>query len=332
MDWMIAVTGAAGFIGSNLAHRLAGEGVEDLLLVDRDLPESKVIHLAGLASFRFLGHRAFLEALEAGRVKPEAIFHLGACSDTTMQDWDFLKRNNLEYTRSLWNWCAREGRPLIYASSAATYGDGSRGFSDETPPWDLQPLNLYGKSKNEFDAWALREAEAGRPRPPAWAGVKFFNVYGPRESHKGRMASVVFHAYNQVLATGKVRLFRSTRPDLPDGGQMRDFVYVEDCLDHMLWLWKRPGTQGLFNSGTGTARTFNDLAAAVFAALGREPVIEYFDMPPDLAGRYQNFTRAEMEKIRKAGFRGSPTSLEEGVRRYVEWMEAKRRARLGKRG
>ncbi len=324
---MIAITGAAGFIGSNLAHRLAREGEEDLLLVDRDLPETKVVHLAGLGSFRYMGHERFLRALERGEVLPEAVFHLGACSDTTMRDWDYLARNNLEYTRSLWKWCAREGRPLVYASSAATYGDGSKGFSDETPPWELEPLNLYGKSKNDFDAWALREVEAGRPAPPTWAGVKFFNVYGPRESHKGRMASVVFHAYNQVLETGKVRLFKSARPGLADGDQARDFVFVEDCLDHLLWLWRKEGTWGLFNSGTGRARTFNDLAAAVFAALGREPVIEYFDMPADLAGRYQDFTRAEMEKIRRAGYDGKPTPLEEGVRRYVEWMEARREGR-----
>ena len=324
---MIAITGAAGFIGSNLAHRLAGEGVEDLLLVDRDLPEAKAVHLAGLGSFRYMGHERFLRALEKGEAEPEVIFHLGACSDTTIQDWEYLKRNNLEYTRSLWKWCAQAGRPFVYASSAATYGDGSRGFSDETPPWELEPLNLYGRSKNDFDAWALRESLAGRPEPPSWAGLKFFNVYGPRESHKGRMASVVFHAYNQVLSAGKVRLFKSTRPDLPDGGQMRDFVFVEDCLDHMLWLWRKGGVKGLFNSGTGRARTFNDLAGAVFAALGRDPVIEYFDMPADLAGRYQNYTQAEMEKIRKAGFEAEPTSLEEGVRRYVEWMEARRGGR-----
>ena len=324
---MIAITGAAGFIGSNLAHRLASLGEEDLLLVDQDLSETKVVHLAGLGSFRYMGHDRFLLALEKKEVDPKALFHMGACSDTIIRDWDYLRRNNLEYTRSLWNWCAREGKPLIYASSAATYGDGSKGFSDETPPWELEPLNLYGKSKNDFDAWALREVEAGRPAPPTWAGVKFFNVYGPRESHKGRMASVVFHAYNQALETGKVRLFKSTRPDLPDGGQMRDFVFVEDCLDHMLLLWRKEGVQGLFNSGTGEARTFNDLAAAVFAALGRDPVIEYFDMPADLAGRYQNFTRAEMEKLRKIGFSAEPVSLEEGVKRYVEWMEALREAR-----
>ena len=232
---MIAVTGAAGFIGSNLAHRLADDG-QDLLLVDDDLSAAKAPNLAGLASFRFLRHDRFVEALEAGRVDPDAIYHLGACSSTTETNWDYLVENNIDYTRRLWTWCARRERPFVYASSAATYGDGSRGFDDRTPPADLEPLNLYGRSKNDFDAWALDEIATGKPRPPRWAGMKFFNVYGPREAHKGRMASMVWHCRRQIQESGRVRLFRSNDPKYADGGQLRDFVHVGDCVGHMLWL------------------------------------------------------------------------------------------------
>jgi ADP-L-glycero-D-manno-heptose 6-epimerase len=334
---MIAVTGAAGFIGSNLAHRLAAEG-HPLLLVDHDITPAKAANLAGLARFAFSRHDHFLADLTAGRAEPDAIFHLGACSATTETNWDYLRRNNVEYTQSLWNWCAAKGKPFFYASSAATYGDGSRGFDDRTPPAELAPLNLYGKSKNDFDTWALAEVAAGRPRPPKWAGLKFFNVYGPREPHKGRMASVVYQTWRQVKATGGMKLFRSTDPQYADGGQLRDFVFVGDCVNHMLWLWRndasagtrglspaKPGFTaapcGLYNSGTGTPRTFFDLASAVFAALGLPPRISFIDMPADLAKQYQNFTRAEMSKLRAAGGTIPATALEDGVRETVRWLE-----------
>jgi ADP-L-glycero-D-manno-heptose 6-epimerase len=321
---MIAVTGAAGFIGSNLAHRLAAEGYP-LLLVDHDLTPEKGKNFAGLARFVFTRHDHFLDDLASGRVKPDAIFHLGACSATTETDWGYLSRNNVEYTRTLWQWCAATGTPLLYASSAATYGDGSRGFDDRTPPAELRPLNLYGRSKNDFDAWALAEVAAGRPAPPKWAGLKFFNVYGPRESHKGCMASVVYQTYRQVKATGEMKLFRSTDPRFPDGGQRRDFVFVGDCVNHLLWLWRhghaRLAPDGLYNSGTGTARTFLDLARAVFAALGLEPRVRFIDMPADLARQYQNFTRAEVTKLRAAGCEIPATALEDGVRQTVRWLE-----------
>lgn len=320
---MIAVTGAAGFIGSNLAHRLSGEGHE-LLLVDHDLTPAKAANLAGLPAFRFVRHDRFLARLACGAEKPDAVFHLGACSSTTETNWDYLRENNVEYSQHLWRWCAANRRPFVYASSAATYGDGSRGFDDRTPPAELTPLNLYGKSKNDFDAWALAEVSAGRSAPPVWAGMKFFNVYGPKEAHKGRMASMVWHAFRQAQATGEVKLFRSTHPDFPDGGQERDFVFVGDCVDHMLWLWRTPHTGGLFNSGTGTARTFHDLARAVFAAMDWPSVVRFIDMPADLAPQYQNHTRAVTEKLRTTGYSPEPTSLESGVAEYIRRLNPDR--------
>ena len=316
---MIAITGAAGFIGSNLAHRLAEDG-QELLLVDDDLSPEKAKNLARLAGFRFLRHDRFLLGLEAGRVNPTAIFHLGACSSTTETNWAYLAENNIEYPRRLWNWCSWRDRPLIYASSAATYGDGSLGFDDRTAPTDLKPLNLYGKSKNDFDAWVMAEVAAGRPAPPRWAGLKFFNVYGPREQHKGRMASMVWHCYQQIQETGRVRLFRSTDPAFADGGQLRDFVHVSDCVGHMLWLWRHDHPGGLYNSGTGTARSFLALAHAVFRALDRQPVIEFIEMPTDLVKQYQNYTQAIMTKLQSVGCGVLPTPLELGVFETVRFL------------
>lgn len=317
---MIAVTGAVGFIGSNLAHRLAREGHE-LLLVDHELVPAKAPNLAGLRGFRFLRHDHFLSALYRGEVEPDTVFHLGACSATTEQNWDYLAENNVRYTRTLWEWCARHGKPYLYASSAATYGDGSLGFDDRTHPTRLTPLNLYGKSKNDFDIWADAQVKAGEETPPRWAGLKFFNVYGPREIHKNRMASVVWQAYRQIRETGGMKLFRSTDARYADGGQLRDFVFVEDCVDHLLWLWRKPHAGGVFNSGTGRARSFLDLVKAVFAALELEPKIGFVDMPADLAKQYQNFTEATTSKLRETGYHAPPTSLEDGVRKYVEFLK-----------
>ena len=317
---MIAVTGAAGFIGSNLAHRLAAEG-HPLLLVDHELTPAKAANFVGLPRFAYSRHDHFLDDLAAGRVEPDAVFHLGACSSTTEANWDYLFRNNVEYTRRLWEWCTAKKKPLLYASSAATYGDGALGFDDTTAPRALRPLNLYGKSKNAFDVWAVAEAASGQPTPPKWAGLKFFNVYGPRESHKGRMASVVYHTHRQVKASGEMKLFRSTDPHIEDGCQRRDFVFVGDCVNHLLWLWQNESASGLYNSGSGAARTFLDLARGVFAALDLAPAISFTDMPRDLAGKYQNFTRAETAKLQAAGCTIPATALEDGVRETVRWLE-----------
>ena len=318
---MIAITGGLGFIGSNLAHHLAREGSE-LLLVDHPLTAQKLPNWVGLDRFRVMTHDRFLEALQGELRSLEGIFHLGACSATTQNDWAYLQLNNISYTRALWDWCALHDCPLIYASSAATYGDGSLGFDDNTPASQLQPLNLYGRSKNDFDIFALAEQAEGRPTPRKWHGMKFFNVYGPRENHKGRMASVVWQAWTQIRATGGMKLFRSTAPDIDDGGQIRDFIYVEDCIEHMLCLWQGRAGNGLYNSGTAMPRSFYELAFAVFTALDLEPEIGFIDMPTDLIGKYQNRTKAEMDKMWDAGYDLMPTSLEEGVHRTVEWLEA----------
>jgi len=309
---MIAVTGAAGFIGSNLAHRLARDG-HALLLVDHEVTPLKSPNLAGLTASAVVGHEQFLADIESARVSPDVIFHMGACSRTTETRWDYLVEMNIRYTQRLWRWCATHGKPLIYASSAATYGDGKIGFDDRTPPDCLSPLNLYGKSKNDFDKWALEQVAAGQPAPPRWAGMKFFNVYGPRELHKGSMASVVWQARKQILKTGVMRLFKSNDPTIKDGEQRRDFVFVGDCIDHMLWLWKNPAPNAIYNSGTGTARTFLDLIHAVFKGMGREPRITFIDMPAELSRQYQNYTQADMSKLRQAGFNMPPTPLEAGV-------------------
>lgn len=319
----LAITGAGGFIGANLAARLRDERAGQLLLVDDPPTLQRPNNLSEFSDCEQTGRLPFREAVEGDRLDLAAIFHLGAISDTTAADWNTLVENNIRYSQALWHYAARHQIPFLYASSGATYGNGSRGFSDRTPPEALQPLNLYGRSKNEFDRWALAEVKTRYPTPPRWAGLKFFNVYGPREGHKGRMASMVWHSYQQIQREGRVRLFRSTHPDYADGGQRRDFVHVDDCVDHMLWLWQHEHPGGLYNSATGSSRTFHELAEATFAALGREPEIEYIDMPVDIAPNYQNFTEAQMTKLRAAGYPRDALTLEQGVRRYVDWLRVK---------
>jgi ADP-L-glycero-D-manno-heptose 6-epimerase len=260
--------------------------------------------------------RAFL-----GRHPPvRAMFHMGAISATTETDGDLVAATNIALPQYLWDWCAEARVPFIYASSAATYGDGSQGFDDDLRPEALarlRPLNLYGWSKLAFDRRVAQMLALGRPRPPSWAGQRFFNVYGPNEHHKGRMASVVLHKFNQVMRGEEATLFASDREGIADGEQKRDFVHVEDCVAAMLWLEANPAASGLYNIGSGQARSFLDLTRAIYAALGRNAEIRFVPMPDDLKGKYQYFTEARMERLRGAGFAKPPVALEDGVARYV---------------
>jgi ADP-L-glycero-D-manno-heptose 6-epimerase len=316
---MILVTGGAGFIGSNLVHALSARG-EEVVVLDWLGEGQKWRNLAGAVLAALLPPERLAEALA---MRPRAVLHMGAISDTTVRDGDLVADSNLMLSLRLWEWCAEHGASFIYASSAATYGDGAQGFADEETPEALsmlRPLNLYGWSKHAFDRRVAQMLSLGRPRPPQWAGLKFFNVYGPHEGHKGRMASVVLHKFREISETGTARLFASDRAGIADGGQMRDFVHVDDCVAIALWLLDHPGVSGLFNCGTGTARSFADLARAVFTAMGREPRIEYVPMPEDLRGKYQYFTEAPMAKLRQSGFQPAPTGLEQGVASYVAWL------------
>jgi ADP-L-glycero-D-manno-heptose 6-epimerase len=319
---MIIVTGGAGFIGSNLVAALEQHGHHDLVVCDRLGHGEKWRNLAK----RELGAviapeelRAFL-ADQRWRGTVEAIFHLGAISSTTEPDADLVVRSNFTLTMQLWDWCAEQTVPFIYASSAATYGAGTAGFDDDSSVAGLarlRPLNSYGWSKHLVDRRVARLVESNAPRPPHWAGVKFFNVYGPNEGHKGDMMSLVAKLYPRALAGEKARLFRSHNPAYPDGGQLRDFIYVRDCVDVLLWLFEQPEVNGLFNIGTGKARSFADLAAATFRAIGREPVLEFVDTPIEIRDKYQYFTEARMERLRQAGYDKPFTTLEDGVADYV---------------
>ncbi|NYZ14131.1 ADP-glyceromanno-heptose 6-epimerase [Azospirillum sp. RWY-5-1] len=318
---MIVVTGGAGFIGSNLVAALEARGIVDVAVVDRFGSDDKWRNLAKRELAALVPPEEVMAFLDAHAAEVDVVFHLGAISATTERDVDLIVRNNVVLSMELWRWCAWRGARLIYASSAATYGGGEHGFVDDEQPDALamlRPLNAYGWSKHLFDRRVARAVVRGEPAPPQWAGLKFFNVYGPNERHKGDMMSVVAKLHPQ-LATGKgARLFKSHRPDYDHGGQLRDFIWVGDCVDVMLWLLDNPGVSGLFNVGTGRARSFRDLAEATFAALGRAPDIEYFDMPEELQGKYQYFTQADTGKLRAAGFDLPFTELEEGVRRYVQ--------------
>lgn len=316
---MILVTGGAGFIGSNLVQALSTRG-EEVVVLDRLGEGEKWRNLEGVVLAGLLPP----EALEAAlAMAPRAVVHLGAISATTATDGDAVVAANLTLSLRLWDWCAVARVPLIHASSAATYGDGAAGFADAEDVAGLarlRPLNLYGWSKHMFDRRVAQMLALGRPAPPQWAGLKFFNVYGPREAHKGPMASVVLHQWRAVMAGGPARLFASGRADVADGAQMRDFVWVGDAVAAILWLLDHPRVSGLFNLGSGQARSFAALAAALFAALGQAPRVAFVPMPPDLAGKYQYFTEAPMAKLRAAGFDAAPTPLEEGVRRYLAWL------------
>jgi ADP-L-glycero-D-manno-heptose 6-epimerase len=322
MRRMIVVTGGAGFIGSNIVSRLCAEDQWDVVVCDRletaDLGKWRNIAKSAIADF-WHPEELFLQLdRHAGRIA--AVVHMGAISSTTEQDADLILRTNFSLSRDLWDWCVLNEARMIYASSAATYGDGEAGFEDADDLESiskLQPLNAYGYSKKLFDQYAVRSAARGHA-PPQWAGLKFFNVYGPNEGHKGGMKSVIAQIWPRVAAGETVSLFRSHHPDYADGGQLRDFVYVDDVVDIIDWLLNTPGVSGVFNAGSGQARSFLDLARATFAAAGKDPAVAYIDMPEVIRDRYQYFTEARMDRIRALGFGGQSTPLEEGVRRYVQ--------------
>jgi ADP-L-glycero-D-manno-heptose 6-epimerase len=316
---MIIVTGAAGFIGSCLVSRLNKEGFKDIVVVDDFSREEKNKNLDGKIYKTEVHRDMFPGWLRENQRMVQFVFHIGARTDTTEFDKSIFDRLNLNFSKNVWKICSEYGIPLVYASSAATYGGGEFGYDDSHELiGKLKPLNPYGESKNDFDKWALSELRTPNSKHPSfWAGLKFFNVYGPNEFHKGRMASVVFHAYNQIKETGKVKLFRSHNPKYKDGEQLRDFIYVKDVVDVCLWLLRDRKHSGIYNLGSGKARTFLDLANAVFSALGKKPSIEFIDTPADIRNKYQYFTEAKMGKLRNAGCDVKFTSLKEGIRDYV---------------
>ncbi|MBW2036488.1 MAG: ADP-glyceromanno-heptose 6-epimerase [Deltaproteobacteria bacterium] len=311
---MIIVTGGAGFIGSAFVWKLNSEGIDDIIIVDKLGASEKWRNLVNRHFLDYIHKDKFLNILCENRLTNiSAIIHMGACSSTTERDADYLMENNYGYSKALAEWACKNNVRFIYASSAATYGDGSRTFSDDDATTaTLQPLNMYGYSKHLFDLWALRNRLSGKI-----TGIKFFNVFGPNEYHKGDMVSVVFKAFHQIVETGRVKLFKSYRNEYRDGEQMRDFVYVLDCVNIMWWFLQHPEATGIFNLGSGTARTWNDLAKAVFSALGRKTLIEYIEMPESIRDRYQYFSEARMEKLASAGCSLKFRSLEDAVHDYV---------------
>jgi ADP-L-glycero-D-manno-heptose 6-epimerase len=315
---MIIVTGAAGFIASSLIKRLNVDGFKHIIAVDQfDNPE-KNKNLEGLDIAEKVERNEFFEWIDQQKAEIEFIFHIGARTDTAEFDRELLYRLNTAYTEKIWEQCIKRQIPLLYASSAATYGLGELGYKDdESLIPQLKPLNAYGDSKNEFDIWALKQQE----KPFFWAGLKFFNVYGPGEYHKGRMASVILHAYRQISDTGAMKLFRSHNPDFKDGEQMRDFVYVADVVDVMIWLMHHRKNSGIYNLGSGKARTFLDLVKAVFKSMQLPEEISFVDTPADIRDKYQYFTEADMNKLRAIGYENPFTPLEKGVEKYVSNMK-----------
>lgn len=312
---MIIVTGAAGFIGSCLVGRLNKAGFEDIVVVDDFSKTEKAKNLEGKIITAKVGRKDFVCWLEDFGSEVEMIFHIGARTDTTEFNKDIFDELNVNYSISVWNACVKFNIPLVYASSAATYGLGEFGYKDDHSiiP-SLKPLNPYGDSKNDFDKWVLTQ----KKQPPFWAGLKFFNVYGPNEYHKGRMASVIFHAFRQISENGAMKLFRSHNPDYTDGGQLRDFVYVKDVVEVCLFLMEKKPTSGIYNLGSGKARTFLDLAKNTFTSMDKKENISFIDTPIDIRDKYQYFTEADMSKMLEAGYTGGFHTLEEGVKDYVQ--------------
>jgi ADP-L-glycero-D-manno-heptose 6-epimerase len=320
---MILVTGGAGFIGSNLVAGLEARGANDIVVCDRLGSDDKWRNIAKRNLSDLIAPENLPAFVDSYGSRLDAIFHLGAISATTEIDVDLIIENNFRLSRDLWIQCARQRTPLIYASSAATYGDGRQGFDDDGSPRalaGLAPLNAYGWSKHLFDRWIagqLKRREKAK-KPPHWAGLKFFNVYGPNAYHKAGQISVALKNFREVSDGGAAVLFRSHHPDYADGGQMRDFVWVDDCVKIMVWLMENPAASGLFNVGTGKARSFGDLARAIFKALNKQPEIRYVDTPLPIRDKYQYFTEAKMARLRHAGYSEAFTGLEQGVTRYVQ--------------
>ena len=314
MPKRIVVTGAAGFIGRNVVAELNARGVDDLILVDHLGHDEKWRNLLGLRFEDFLNPAEYLQ--RHAQIEADAIIHLGACSATTERDADFLLANNYRYTRTLATHAVDRGVRFIYASSAATYGDGRHGYSDDdTVTPTLRPLNMYGYSKQMFDLWALKSGLLDRI-----VGLKYFNVFGPYEDHKGDMRSVVHKSFDQIMKTGEISLFKSYRDDFADGEQLRDFIYVNDVVAVTLFFLEQPRVGGLFNCGTGRARSWKDLALAVFKSMNREPHIQFIEMPEVLKGKYQYFTQADVRKLRAAGYAKPFMELEDGVQDYVSQL------------
>lgn len=310
---MIIVTGGAGFIGSCIVRTLNDSGIEDIIIVDNVASTEKWMNMRNKKYIKYVNKAIFLEELPKYD-NVTAVIHMGACSSTTERNFDYLWNNNLEFTKELWNYCAEKQISFIYASSAATYGDGKLGFDDEMDIDKLRPLNGYGYSKQLFDLWVKHQATVF---PKQHVGIKFFNVYGPNEYFKGSMASMVFHGFNQIKENGEIKLFKSCNPNYKDGEQLRDFVYVKDVCNVIKWMLEHEDISGLFNVGTGRAQSFRELAEATFHALGLVPNIRYIDMPEHLIKKYQYFTKAEIHKLREVGYSEEFRDVESGVRDYV---------------
>ena len=316
---MIVVTGAAGFIGSCIVAKLNERGVTDLILVDH-MEEDKKGNLAGKKYKKYFEKEEFIKLIQDDRLKEpvDCMIHMGACSSTTCQDAEYFRTNNLEYTKTLAQWTSRHRVRFIYASSAATYGDGKTGYKDDIDTIRrCKPLNLYGKSKQDFDLWVIDNKMLDK-----MAGLKFFNVFGPNEYHKGDMRSVIAKAYKQVTDEGRISLFKSYKKEYKDGEQKRDFIYVKDAVEVVLFFLDHPQVNGIYNVGTGKARTWNDVAQALFKAVGKKPRIEYMEMPESLKPRYQYFTQADMKQLRARGFKKPFTELESAVADYAQYLKS----------
>lgn len=317
---MILITGAAGFIGSNYAHLLDTKE-EEFAICDWFEHHHKWKNVTGLNLADIIAPEHALEWLKSHKISH--IIHMGAVSTTTESDVDYLLKQNFEFSKQLWNWCTETQIRLIYASSAATYGAGQQGFEDDSSLdylKKLRPLNAYGWSKNVFDMWAVTQTAKGN-HPPQWAGLKFFNVYGPRETHKGPQRSVAHQLFEQANRAETIKLFKSYHPDYPDGGQLRDFVFVDDCCNVIEWLRQSPSVSGIFNVGTGKARSFMDIANSLGMAINKQPKIEFIEMPPQIRQHYQYFTQADMTRLREAGYQDEFTPLEQGIAKYVSFLK-----------